>query len=128
MRFATSAHADPVGLYCVDDGNSFLIVRPAGGDAFEVRIKSWQGMFHCGIEGTANATTDGWLLENQGCKLQLREEDGVIALAASPREACAPFCGARANLNGLTFPPSSRVTANPDPSLFEHDLGELNPC
>ncbi|MFB9151635.1 hypothetical protein [Roseovarius ramblicola] len=122
------ALADPAGLYCIDDGNSFLIGRPAGSAAFEVRITSWQGMSHCGIEGTANTTTDGWLLENHGCKLQLREEGGAIALAASPREACAPFCGARANLNGLTFPPSSRVTANPDPSLFARDLGELNPC
>ncbi|KZX94267.1 hypothetical protein A3747_01085 [Sulfitobacter sp. HI0076] len=85
-------------------------------------------MFYCGIEGMANATQDGWLLENQGCKLQLREEDGVIALAASPHEACAPFCGMRANLNGLTFPPLSRVTTALDPSLFAHDLGELNPC
>ncbi|MFB9151638.1 hypothetical protein [Roseovarius ramblicola] len=85
-------------------------------------------MSHCGIEGTANATPDGWLLENQGCQVQLWEEGGAIMLAASPREACAPFCGARANLNGLTFPHSSRVTANPDPSLFAHDLGELSPC
>lgn len=125
---AAPALADPAGLYCTDDGNSFLIGRSVGSDAFEVRITSWQGTFHCGIEGTANATPDGWLLENQGCKLQLREEGGAIVLAASPREACAPFCGARANLNGLTFPHSGRVTASPDPSLFERDLGELNPC
>ena len=127
-KIAASALADPAGLYCIDDGNSFLIGRRVGSDAYEVRITSWQGMFHCGIEGTASATPDGWLLENQGCKLQLREAGGAIGLAASPREACAPFCGARANLNGLTFPPSSQVTANPDPSLFAHDLGELNPC
>ncbi len=122
------ALADPAGLYCTDGGTSFLIGRLAGSAAFEVRITSWQGMFHCGIEGTAHATPDGWLLENQGCRIQLREENGAIVLAAAPREACAPFCGARANLDGLTFPHGSRVTASPDPSLFESDLGELNPC
>ena len=125
---ATPAPADPAGLYCSDGGSSFLIGRPAGGDAFDVRITSWQGGFHCGIEGTARATPDGWLLEKRGCMLQLRQEGGAIVLAASPPEACEPFCGARANLNGLTFPDAGRVADNADTSLFEHDLGELDPC
>lgn len=125
---AAPALADPVGLYCSDGGNSFLIARTAQGDVFEVRVSSWQGMFHCGIEGMASAMPGGWRLVNQGCELQLREESGAIVLAASPHEACAPFCGARGNLNGVTFPLSDRLTASPDASLFEQDLGELNPC
>ncbi|PWE33818.1 hypothetical protein DDZ14_03920 [Maritimibacter sp. 55A14] len=125
---AAPAFADPAGLYCTDGGDSFLIGQPAGDDAFDVRIISWQGGFHCGIDGTAHAMPDGWLLESQGCALELREESGAIRLAASPPEACAPFCGAQATLNGLTFPRSGRMTESPDPSLFERDLGELDPC
>lgn len=125
---AAPAHADPLGLYCADGGSSFLIARQAGDQAVDLRISSWQGMHHCGVQGTATAAPDGWLMEVRGCMLRLREESGAFILDASPRQACAPFCGARAQLNGLTFPQSSQVTARADPVLFARNLGELNPC
>jgi len=120
--------ADPVGLYCADGGDSFLIGRPTGGDTLAIRISSWQGIFHCGIDGTARAVADGWLLETSGCRLRLHEEGGAIVLAASPGEACAPFCGARARLDGLRFAGADQVSPQADPALFARDLGELDPC
>ncbi|MEI4233821.1 hypothetical protein [Roseovarius sp. D22-M7] len=125
---AAPALADSAGLYCAYGGNSFLIARQAGTNAVDLRISSWQGMHHCGVQGTATAAPDGSLLEARGCMLRLREESGAIMLEASPHEACAQFCGARARLNGLSFPQSSRITARADPALFARDLGELDPC
>ena len=125
---AASVRADPAGLYCADGGSSFLIARQAGYQAVDLRISSWQGMHHCGVQGTATAAPDGWLMEVRDCWLRLREESGALILDASPRDVCAPFCGARAQLNGLTFPQSSRVTASADPVMFTRDLGELDPC
>jgi len=120
--------ADPVGLYCADGGDSFLIGRSTGDGTLAIRISSWQGMHHCGIDGTARAVLDGWLLETSGCRLRLHEEGGAIVLAASPDEACAPFCGARARLDGLRFAEADRVSTQADPALFARDLGELGPC
>lgn len=120
--------ADPVGLYCADGGDSFLIGRSGGDETVAIRISSWQGMHHCGIDGTARAVSGGWLLETRGCRLGLHEEGGAIVLAAAPEEACAPFCGARARLGGLRFTEADRVSTEADPALFARDLGELDPC
>lgn len=125
---AAAVLANPVGLYCANGGNSFLIGQPVGGGAFDLRISSWQGMHHCGIAGVARATSDGWLLETEGCTLRLLDAGGALVLATPADGACAPFCGARATLDGLTFPHASRVSESADPSLFARDLGELDPC
>jgi len=125
---AAPARPDPTGLYCAYGGSSFLIARQAGHQVVDRRISSWQGMHHCGVQGTATAAPDSWLMEVRGCMLRLREESGALILDASPRDACAPFCGARAQLNGLTFPQSSRMTASADAVLFTRGLGKLDPC
>ena len=128
LLHAAPGLADPEGVYCADGGDSFLIARPAGNGGVDLRISSWQATHHCGISGIAQATQDGWLLEAAGCKLHLREEGGALVLATSPDAACEAACGARANLDGISFASAGRMSANADPSLFAQDLGALGPC
>lgn len=123
-----SAAAEPLGLYCRDGGSHFLMARAAGAGGLEIRISSWQGMHFCGASGLAQNSGAGWLFVEEGCRVSVRPDGEAFRIGAEPEEACAALCGARARLDGLSFPASTRKKKSLDPALFSAGLGEIDPC
>lgn len=109
---------DLTGVYCGRDGSDILIVEDRG-DRVGFELSSWQGGgHHCGTGRlTATPSGDGYEVTDGACTLRLASDDSVIFLDASPFDSCkSQYCGARAGLESISLPLSSR---RPLPLPFE---------
>ncbi|MFV0512728.1 MAG: hypothetical protein ACK5MY_03685 [Jhaorihella sp.] len=103
------------GEFCYDTGNSELRLRPAPDGSAAFTLESWQGGGHsCGAEGRARSIAGGWLWEEsrygRPCRLQIAlTPDRGIRLGDPGHDCKMMFCGQRAVLDGLAFPPASQV-------------------
>jgi len=98
------------GVYCARGGDDALVVEERG-QSLNFMLSSWQGgMHHCGTGRlTATAQVGGFAVTDGACTLRLREDGLDILLEAAPFEACKQqYCGARAALDTLRLPLSSR--------------------
>ena len=112
---AATAQAAPAKQYCFqsDTGSLRLDVDTDGIAAFN--FESWQANGHvCGGSGAAKPTDTGWVFEDTlsggPCRMEfLVTPKGGIRLTDKDW-ACKPtLCGARAVIDGLTFPPEELV-------------------
>jgi hypothetical protein len=121
------ASADDItGLYCTDGGNDSLAVRGANDGAIEFVLSSWQGgMHHCSAFGRAEASGDGWRhIASAGSNSDDRcvisfSINGGIRLSTDADAACLSACGARASIDGLSFPFTDRITPTAAPRYFD---------
>ncbi|ATJ81543.1 hypothetical protein ACFPTY_01060 [Halomonas beimenensis] len=106
------------GVYCGRDGSDILVVDDRG-ERVGLTFSSWQGGgHHCG-KGRLTATRRGEAYEvtDGSCSLTLSRDAAAITLAATPYDACKrQYCGARAALEAMSLPLSSR---RPLPAPFE---------
>lgn len=115
---AEASAQDLTGVYCARGGDDALVVE-ARGNSLGFMLSFWQGgMHHCGIGRlTAAAQGGGFAVTDGACTLRLRDDGIDIILEAAPVEACKQhYCGARAILDTLRLPLSSR---RPLPMPFE---------
>ncbi len=106
------------GLYCTDN-DSLALQEMENGD-MRFMISSWQGRGQtCAGEGTARRTPYSWRYEadmrggdSERCGLAI-SAGGAVRLSTDSDARCQSLCGARATLNGLAFPQTSRVGTVP---------------
>lgn len=115
------------GVYCQRDGAHKLAIRETAGGGIEFAITSWQGGgHHCGASGRARPSPTGWRYEanmsgagHERCAINFAYDHGVT-LSVDRDARCRSQCGARATLDGLLFPESSRLGRLAAPSIFEN--------
>ncbi|WP_068809261.1 hypothetical protein [Thauera phenolivorans] len=79
---------------------------------------------HCGVTGTATPSQAGWTHTSGSeagadlCVLTLSRMGDGYRVSAAPG-TCASACGARATIDGVTFPPTSQVQNAVSGRLFE---------
>jgi hypothetical protein len=119
LAVLTGAAAPAVAeSYCFragPDGASDLRLDIAGNGRASFTLESWQGGGHsCGASGQARAIEGGWVyretIDGARCEIVLaRTEDGGILLQDTDNRCRTTLCGARAMIDGLAFPHTSRV-------------------
>jgi peptidoglycan hydrolase-like protein with peptidoglycan-binding domain len=123
----SSAGMAIAGVYCLQDGADKLAVRETAGGGIEFAITSWQGGGHsCGAGGRAHPSPTGWRYEadmsgadHERCAINFTYDHGVT-LSVDRDARCRSQCGARATLDGLLFPESSRLGRLAAPRVFEN--------
>ncbi len=99
--------------YKARDDSLWLDLAPDGSAAF--RFDSWQANgHHCGAQGRAVPIAGGWAYDENvagtACHLEiLLTRDQGLELTDRDGLCRQSMCGARAGINGLTFPRSGQV-------------------
>ena len=115
LSAAPAWSAGPGKSYCYKTADSTLRLDVASNGRAGFVLDSWQGGGHaCSAAGTATATATGWVyderLDSGPCTIEILISDGGIRLTDADWRCKASLCGARAVIDGLTFPRSSQVS------------------
>ena len=112
---AATAPADGSAQYCYVRGDDTLRVDAAANGAARFEFFSVQANGHtCSARGKAQQVQGGWLFidgtDANACRIGIMvTADGGLAIS-DPNWVCKPaYCGQRAVMDGLTFPPASRI-------------------
>lgn len=105
----------PLTGYCYQTENSSFRLDIGADGTGQFRLSSWQGNGHaCTAQGAIAPIEGGWMFQDPnagaGCQILIKVTSEQGLQLSDPGGACkARLCGARAAIDGLTFPRSSQM-------------------
>jgi hypothetical protein len=97
--------------YCYRTDETTLRLDVAGDGQAIFALDSWQAAgHHCGAGGPARPTESGWLFEADACRIEiLVTPESGLRLTDRDWVCKETMCGARAVIDGLSFPRASQI-------------------